>query len=65
MTDFYINTETHEIHKQTCKCTKSQHSNIKFIGTFASPSKAITSAKSQGYKEADGCYYCCNSYHIE
>lgn len=64
MVEFYINLKTYEIHKQTCKQLKHPSSNTRPLGTFDSLSHATVAAKSLGYKKADGCLYCCNSYNI-
>lgn len=61
MNAFYINTQTHEVHKSSCSRRPSVNSNL--LGYFNYPSEAVNYAKRLGYSNADGCYYCCNSSH--
>lgn len=60
---FYINTVTHEIHKETCSRRPSIDET--YLGIFAYPSLAITNAKRLGYSNPDVCSYCCPQLHSE
>lgn len=58
---FYINTNTHEVHKHFCKHVNNP--NLIELGSFNCPSEAVTAAKSKGYGRADTCYHCCESHN--
>lgn len=60
---FYINTVTHEVHKDTC--TRRPSVNEAYLGEFTYPSQAIIAAKHLGYSNADGCAYCCPQSHTK
>ncbi len=60
---FYINTQTHEVHKSDCDHKPTV--NLSTLGSFNYPSEAIAYAKRSGYSNADGCYYCCNQSHTK
>ncbi len=66
MSKFYINKETHEVHKSSCDyANPTKYPNIVYLGDFDYPSTAISYAKRNGYSNADGCYYCCNQSHTK
>lgn len=54
---YYINTVTHEIHKETCSRRPSMDET--YLGIFNHPLLAITYAKRLRYSNADVCIYCC------
>lgn len=60
---FYINTNTHEVHKHFCKHVNNP--NLIELGHFNYPSEAVTAAKKAGYSNADGCAYCCPRMHTK
>ena len=60
---YYINKETHEIHISNCGHLPTV--NKKQLGDFFNCYQAIVYAKSVGYSNADGCYYCNEEYHTK
>lgn len=54
---YYINTVTHEIHKETCSRRPSMDET--YLGIFNHPLLDITYAKRLRYSNADVCIYCC------
>lgn len=51
-----------EVH--TTECTrKSKPENSVSLGYHSNAKAAVNYAKLNGWKEADGCYYCCNEAH--
>ncbi len=59
------NKDTHgynEIHETTCGHLPELQNRIS-LGWHANSKDALSHAKSIGWKDADGCYYCCNEIH--
>lgn len=63
MSFFYINTVTHEAHKEDCSW--KPHVNCAYLGIFDYPYQAVADAKRKGYYNADGCAYCCPQSHTK
>jgi len=52
---FYINTETHEVHRSDCVHLPT--TNKKFLGSYNSLKEAVKEAK-KSYSDADACGHC-------
>ena len=67
MTNFLVNKvkrdgKYHEVHESYCTHrpeSQNQHS----LGSHATCRGALQQAERDGYKPADGCYYCCQDCH--
>lgn len=51
-----------EVHEKACSFIQ-QSRNLKDLGFHFSCHDAVLGAKRQGYRNADGCYYCCHPCH--
>ncbi len=51
-----------EVHTTSCKYLPDDHNQVQ-LGYHADEKNAVTYAKSYGWKNADGCYYCCPKAH--
>ena len=65
MANYLINTSTHEVHDSasTKGCLPALVKQLA-LGSHATCSGAVLSARSQGYVKANGCFYCANACHI-
>ena len=66
MAKYYVNQNAqanrdHEVHKQGCAYMPNQ-ANCLYLGDYSSCQPAVREAK-KTYREADGCFYCCNECH--
>ena len=57
---FYINENTHEIHKSTCKYAKDskKYPHVIYLGSYKSSEEAVKAAIKKGYSKANGGHYC-------
>ena len=67
MYTYYINLNKdskghNEVHKSTCSYLLIAK-NIRILGNFANAIHAVAYAKTHGFPDADGCYYCCQEAH--
>lgn len=51
-----------EIHTTTCNHKPASWNQVS-LGWFSCAESALVYAKLQGWKSADGCYYCCEEIH--
>lgn len=54
--------ELNEVHTTTCNHLP-ESSNCVGLGYHANELEAVSYAKQNGWKNADGCYYCCRIAH--
>lgn len=66
---YYLNTNTstnpnynNEVHSETCP-KMPYPANRVYLGLFANGREAVAAAIRKGYRNADGCYYCCPEAH--
>lgn len=64
---YYINTNKdskgyNEVHKHGCSWLTKAYSKVK-LGEFSNATAAVNYAKRIGWKDADGCYFCCPEAH--
>lgn len=67
MPNYIINTNTdsngyNEVHNTSCNHLPEVANQVS-LGYHIGAEAAVSYAKSVGYKNADGCYYCCNEAH--
>ncbi|HPL92920.1 MAG TPA: hypothetical protein PLB38_01395 [bacterium] len=68
-TNYYVNinpqkTGEHEVHTENCGW-RPLAPNAIFLGCFTNCQDAIKAAKAKGFKNVDGCYYCCKQCHTK
>lgn len=51
-----------EVHETSCNHLPAVNNQVS-LGYHADAKSAVSYAKLTGYKNADGCYYCCNDAH--
>ncbi len=51
-----------EIHDTTCKHLPALQNQVN-LGWYLNSKEALSAAKTLGWKDADGCYHCCNEIH--
>ncbi|AVE42459.1 TPA: hypothetical protein ACPUIE_003427 [Proteus mirabilis] len=64
---YYVHTSTdnhgdYEVHQDGCDHMPNA-SNRQYLGYFTSCAQAVSQAKANGYRTADGCYWCCRECH--
>ena len=65
---YYINLNTtnpgnhNEVHTENCRYLPAAR-NRDYLGSFSNARAAVQYAKSIGYPNADGCFYCCREAH--
>ncbi|WP_109395518.1 hypothetical protein [Proteus terrae] len=64
---YYVHTSTdnhgdYEVHQDGCDHMPNA-SNRQYLGYFTSCHQAVSQAKANGYRTADGCYWCCRECH--
>ncbi|CRL65457.1 hypothetical protein [Proteus penneri] len=64
---YYVHTSTdnhgdYEVHQDGCDHMPNA-SNRQYLGYFTSCTQAVSQAKANGYRTADGCYWCCRECH--
>lgn len=67
MANYIINKNTdnngkNEVHNTSCEHLPLLQNQVS-LGWHANANAAVTYAKSIGWNNADGCYYCCNEAH--
>lgn len=53
----------YEVHQDGCSHMPNE-SNRQYLGYFTSCVQAVSQAKVNGYRTADGCYWCCRECHM-
>ncbi|EOG9295323.1 hypothetical protein ACLK9Z_000129 [Proteus mirabilis] len=64
---YYVHTSTdnhgdYEVHQDGCDHMPNA-SNRQYLGYFTSCAQAVSQAKANGHRTADGCYWCCRECH--
>lgn len=64
---YYLNTNAdsngnNEVHKESCEWMPAPKNRC-FIGFFNNGIEAVNYAKSIGWSNADGCFFCANEAH--
>lgn len=65
---YYINKNrsnpgnNNEVHTEVCRYLPEPR-NREYLGVFSNGDTAVRYAKSIGYYNADGCFYCCREAH--
>lgn len=67
MKSYYVNKNAqdngdHEVHDESCSRLPIS-SNREYLGEFNTCGPAVQKAKDNGYKKANGCYYCSRPCH--
>jgi len=60
---YFINDATHTIHKSVCPHIYLV--DMKILDVFLDDKEALADAKSKGYGNAEGCWYCCSSIKVQ
>ena len=58
---YYINEQTHEVHKDGCSYFPKN--NPIYLGPFSNCTDAVSKAIGMGFHQANGCYYCSIECH--
>lgn len=64
-TDANGNNEIHNLDKFPSCGHLPMVENREVLGNFQTDKEALSHAKKMGWKNADGCYFCCESIHTK
>ncbi|MDP0488575.1 MAG: hypothetical protein Q7K48_08205 [Fusobacterium sp. JB021] len=63
---FYINENTHEIHRLTCSFVDpDKYPNVVYLGNYNSSEKAVIDALERSYYKANACTHCCSKTNVD